>query len=119
MVYVVVAGPADRKNVRGSARVVAKVLALDGGFNEIQGQQVAERRPHHRVIVGLARLLCAAHDRMGKACAEVLGLGGPWPVVRSRTNVGILRQQQRPSLVEVLVLRLRLVERLPPIWVTL
>src|SRR5262249_510373 len=68
MIDVVVAGPADRENIRNAGRIVAEVLALDGSLDKIKGQQVAERRPHHRIIVGLTRLLGAADDWMGKAC---------------------------------------------------
>ena len=32
MIDVVVAGPADRENIRNAGRIVAKTLALDGGL---------------------------------------------------------------------------------------
>jgi hypothetical protein len=81
MIDVVVAGPADRENIRNAGRIVAEVLSLDGSLDKIKGQQVAERRPHHRIIVGLTRLLGAADDWMRKACPEVLVLRGPWPII--------------------------------------
>src|SRR5262245_65594706 len=77
-----VAVPADRENIGDASRVVAELFALDCGLDEVERQQVAERSPHHCIVVGLARLLGAAHDRMGKAPPEILGFRGPRPIIR-------------------------------------
>src|ERR671923_2936387 len=98
MIDVVVAGPADREKIGNTSRIVAEILALDGGLDKIKGQQVAERRPHHRVVVGLTRLFGTADDWMGKARPKVFVLGGPWSVICNRACIRLLRQQQRPTL---------------------
>jgi hypothetical protein len=81
MINIIVAGPADTENIRNASRIVAEILALDGGLDKIKGQQVAKRRPHHRIIVSLTRLFGTADNRMGKARPEVLILRGPWPII--------------------------------------
>src|SRR5205814_8663068 len=67
VIDVVVTGPADCESISHARGVVAEILALYGSLDKIKGQQIAERRPHHRIIVGFARLFGTADNSMGKA----------------------------------------------------
>src|SRR4030095_3562344 len=107
-------GPAYGENVGDAGWIVAQVFTVDGCLDEVERQQVAERRPHHRIVVGLTRLFGAAHDCVRKACSEFLVFSGPRPVVSSGSSIRLLRQQKRPSLLEILILWRSLVDSFAP-----